>query len=280
MKQALKSTLLLGSLTGLFIAIGYLIGGRSGMIAAFFFALLTNVFAYWFSDRMVLAMQRATPLDNAAYPQIVRMVQDLSAKDNLPMPRLFFVDTPVPNAFATGRSPAKAVVAVTRGITELLSDAELKAVLAHELGHVKNRDILVSSIAATVAGAISMLAQLALWGGGVGRGDNDAPNPIAALAMLILAPLAATLIQLAISRSREYLADDHSVEALGTGRDLANALEKLESFKDRHRIAGDALQQSSQHLMFINMLNASMLAGLFSTHPSTADRIARLRQIS
>lgn len=280
MKQIIKSTLLLGFLTGLFIAIGYVIGGRQGMYIAFGFAVVMNFASYWFSDTIVLKMQKAQPLDTKKHSDIMQMVQDIAAKDNLPMPRLYMVSSEIPNAFATGRSPAKAVVAVTSGIVELLNPQELKAVIAHEIGHVKNRDILLSSIAATVAGAISLLAELAWWGGAFfNGGDDERPNPLAMMAMIILAPLAATLIQLAISRSREYLADEHSAHVIGHGHDLASALQKLEDFKTGHVVKGDAFQQSTSHLMFMNMFNAGMLAALFSTHPSTESRISRLRSL-
>lgn len=280
MKQVLKTTILLGVLTGLVMLIGYFLGGRSGLYIAFVFATLMNFGSYWFSDKLVLAMQRAKPLDQTKHAEVVRMVEDLATRDNLPMPRLYIVDTLVPNAFATGRSPAKAVVAVTTGILAILSPQELKAVLAHELGHVKNRDILVSSIAATAAGAITILAEMAWWGGLIfGGGDDERPHPLVMMVMLLLAPLAATLIQLAISRSREYLADEHGARLIGHGHDLASALQKLDDFKGAHKIQADAMQQSSAHLMFMNMFNAGTLLSLFSTHPSTKDRIARLRQM-
>lgn len=280
MKHILKSTLLLGALSGLVLGIGYFLGGRSGLYIALGIATLMNFSSYWFSDKIVLAVQKAKPLDEKEHAEIVRMVQDLALKDNLPMPRLFMVDSPIPNAFATGRSPKKAVVAVTSGIVEQLSRQELKSVLAHELGHVKNNDILISSLAATAAAAISVLADMLFWGGALfGGGDEDRPNPIAMIAIIVLAPLAATLIQLSISRSREFLADEHGARLIGHGHDLASALEKLENFKHSHKIPASNVQQSTAHLMFINMFNASMLAGLFSTHPKTADRVARLRSM-
>lgn len=225
---------------------------------------------------MVIKMQGATPLDTKQYANVERMVKDLANRDGLPMPKLFFVDTPIPNAFATGRNPANAVVAVTRGITEILNDNELKAVLAHELGHVKNNDMLVSTLAATIGGAISTLAQMAMWFGG---SDEDAPNPIAAIAMMILAPLAAMMIQMAVSRSREFGADDHSADVLGSGKDLASALEKLEQVKPAlAKYQPTPNQQSTNHLMFANMFNAEGLSALFSTHPSTEARVERLRR--
>lgn len=268
--------MLMALLTALFMAVGYGLGGQSGMLMALFFAAASNFFMYFFSDSLVLKMQRAQPLDGR-YPQVERIVRELTTVDNLPMPKLYFVNTPVPNAFATGRSPKHAAVAVTSGIMEILTDDELKAVLAHELGHVKNRDMLVSTIAATVAGAISYLAQLAFYFGG--NRDEDS-NPIALLATVILAPLAAMLIQMAVSRSREYLADEHSQKVLGSGENLASALEKLENWKGSNRpIAASPSQEAASHLMFANMFSLSGLSALFSTHPSTEDRVERLQEL-
>lgn len=279
MKQIFKTTVLLGLLTGLFMAVGYFIGGQQGMLVALGFAAVTNVGMYWFSDSIVLKMQGAKPIEDGQYPQVSRIVQELATNDGLPMPKLYYVDTPIPNAFATGRSPSHAVVAVTTGIVGILSDAELKAVLAHELGHVKNRDMLVSTVAATVAGAISYLAQMAFFMGG-SRDEDGNSNPLAALAMLILAPLAAVLIQMAVSRSREFLADEHSAHVLNGGGDLASALSKLEHFKQSvPPIEPTPAEQASAHLMFANMFSTAGLASLFSTHPSTEARIARLKKI-
>jgi heat shock protein HtpX len=279
MKQIFKTTFLLALLTGLFMAVGYFIGGQQGMLIALGFAAVTNIGMYWFSDSIVLKMQSAKPIEEGQYPQVVRIVQDLATRDGLPMPKLYYVDTPIPNAFATGRSPSHAAVAVTMGIVGILTDAELKAVLAHELGHVKNRDMLVSTIAATVAGAISYLAQMAFFMGG-SRDEEGNSNPLAALAMLILAPLAAVLIQMAVSRSREFLADEHSANVLNGGSDLASALMKLENFKHSvPPIEASPAEQASAHLMFANMFSANGLASLFSTHPSTEARIARLKNI-
>lgn len=277
MQQILKTTLLLGLLTGLFLGIGYAIGGTSGALIGLGIAGLMNFGMYWFSSSLVLKMQRAKPLDEKQHPNIVTMVRELAQADNLPMPKLYIVDTPIPNAFATGRSPKHAAVAVTTGIMEILTDSELKAVLGHELGHVKNRDMLVSTVAATIAGAISFVIEMAFWANLFGGGDEDAPNPIAMIAMMILAPLAAILIQMAISRSREFLADQHGAKLMGDGRELASALQKLEQFKQHvGPIKPSPAEQSTAHLMFSNPFNMSGIAGLFSTHPSTKARVERL----
>lgn len=281
MKSFAKTTLLLGALTGLFLAVGYMLGGRGGAVIALFMATLMNFGMYWFSGSMVLKMQRAIPLDTKEYPHVEKAVRELTAKDNLPMPKLYFVDTPIPNAFATGRSPKHAVVAVTRGITEILNERELRAVIAHELGHVKNYDMLVSTIAAAVGGAISILAEMAFWGGSLfGGNDEDGGNPVGSIAMLILAPFAAMLIQMAVSRSREFGADEHGAHLIGQGGDLASALQKLEDFKPHMaRVQPRPNDQATAHLMFTNMFSMQGLSSLFSTHPSTAARIARLQQM-
>jgi heat shock protein HtpX len=282
MKQIFKTTLLLGILTGIFMAVGYAIGGSHGAAIGLAFAAVTNIGTYWFSSSLVLKMQGAKPLDELNDPHaretITRVVTELAKADNLPMPALYFVDTPIPNAFATGRNPKHAVVAVNTGILDLLNDAELKAVLGHELGHVKNRDMLVSTIAATLAGAIGFIANFAFFFGG--SSDDDAPNPLVMIALAILAPLAATIIQLAISRSREFLADQHGAKLVGSGKDLASALQKLDNFKHSvPPIVPSPSQQNTAHLMFTNMFTMRGVAGLFSTHPSTEARVERLKNI-
>ena len=277
MTQILKTTLLMGGLTGLFMFVGYLFGGQSGMLMALGFASLTNIGMYWFSDSLVLKMQGAQPLSDQ-YPEVRRIVTDLAQRENMPMPALYYVDTPIPNAFATGRSPHHAAVAVTSGIMEILDERELRAVLAHELGHVKNRDMLVSTIAACLAGAISYIAQFAFMFGGGDRENGG--NPIAAIAAALLAPFAAMIIQMAISRSREFLADQHSAELLHDGDALASALMKLDSWKQQvPPIQPTPNEQALSPLMFANMFSAQGLASLFSTHPSTEARVARLKQL-
>lgn len=270
-----KTTILMAAMIGLFMAVGYFVGGQQGALMALVFASIMNIGMYWFSGSLVLKMQGATPLDESKYPAVRQIVQQITLQDNLPMPKLYFVDTPVPNAFATGRNPSNAVVAVTAGIMELLDQKELYGVLAHEIGHVKNYDMLVSTIAACVGGAISYLAQMAFFFGG---SDEDAPNPIAMIAMVILAPIAAMLIQMAVSRTREYGADDHGKKIMGgDGSALASALQKLEAFKPNLKnYQPSPTEQSTNHLMFANMFNMEGFTSLFSTHPSTKDRVARL----
>lgn len=274
--NAIKTTILLTILTSFFLLTGYWLNGTTGAAIALFLAGAMNFVMYWFSHKVVLKMQRAVLLDDKKYGYIEEMVRELAKKDKLPMPKLYYVDTPIPNAFATGRSPKHGIVAVTRGILEILDKQELRAVLAHELGHIKNRDMLVSTIAATAAGAIAFLADLAFWGGALFGGDED-NNIVSELALLILAPLAATLIQLAVSRTREFGADSHATHLLGDGQQLASALQKLESFK--HNMKGlrpHPRDQATAHLMFQNMFNMQGLGKLFSTHPSTEDRVKRL----
>lgn len=277
MTQLFKTTLLMAGLIGLFMLIGYLFGGQSGMLIALALGCGVNLFMYWFSDSLVVKMQGAKPL-NGKYPEVERIIADLAQRDSLSMPKLYYVDTPIPNAFATGRSPSHAVVAVTTGIMEILTESELRAVLAHELGHVKNRDMLVSTIAACMAGAISYIAQFAFMFGG--NRDGEGGNPIAALVAALLAPFAAMIIQMAISRSREFLADEHSTRTLGHGRDLESALLKLDSWKQSTPpIKPTPSEEATASLMFANMFSMQGLASLFSTHPSTADRVKRLRSI-
>lgn len=270
-----KTTLMMAAMVGLFMLIGQVIGGQQGALMALVIAAVMNFGMYWFSGSMVLKMQGAVPLDENRFPQVRRIVQEITQKDNLPMPKLYFVETPVPNAFATGRNPQNAVVAVTAGIMEILDERELYGVLAHEVGHVKNYDMLVSTIAATLGGAISYLAQMAFFFGG---SDEESPNPIAMIAMVILAPLAAMLIQMAVSRTREFGADQHGKKIMnGDGRALASALQKLESFKpNMQNYQPSPAEQSTAHLMFANMFNMQGLSSLFSTHPSTKDRVERL----
>jgi len=276
--NTLKTVFLLGLLTGLIVVCGGLLGGRSGMLVALAFAALMNFGSYWFSDKIVLAMYRAKPASPQEAPRLHAIVDRLVARAGIPKPALFVIPDPSPNAFATGRNPSHAAVAVTTGIAELMSDEELEGVIAHELGHIRNRDILISSVAATIAGAITWLATMARWGaifGGFGgRSDRDeGGGAIGLLFMAILAPIAAVVIQMAISRSREYAADAAGAEIAGNPYGLARALEKLGHAT--RRIPMDASPATS-HMFIVNPLSGRALMNLFSTHPPLEERIRRL----
>lgn len=283
LRTAIKTTLLLGALTGLLVLIGGIFGGRSGMEVAFIIALAMNFFSYWFSDKMVLKAYGAQELDPSSAPELYSIVQELAQEAHIPVPRIYLIDTDTPNAFATGRNPRHAAVAVTRGILRICTRDELKGVLGHELSHVINRDILTSSIAATLAGAIMILASMARWGaffGGFGGGDDDRRgNLVELLLMAFLAPLAATLIQLAISRTREYQADASGARLTHHPLYLAGALRKLEAANERMPMdAGPA----TAHLFIVNPLTAQqgLMSKLFSTHPPLEERIRRLEHMA
>jgi heat shock protein HtpX len=280
MSNMLKTTLLLALLTGLIMGIGQFLGGSQGLIVAFVFAVVMNFGSYWFSDKLVLAMYSAKPVGINEAPDLYRIVQNLATRAHMPMPKLYVIPSEAANAFATGRSPEHAAVAVTEGIMQLMSWDELEGVLAHEMSHVRNRDILISSIAATLAGAIMMLASMMRWAaifGGASRDEREGGGGIIGLlAMTILAPLAATVIQLAISRSREYQADASGAELLHNGEPLARALEKLEV--SAQRIPLQANPQTA-HLFIVNPLTGRSFANLFSTHPPLEERIRRLREM-
>lgn len=278
-----KTFALLAGLTALFIGVGYMIGGRGGMIVAFFIATAMNLFAYWNSDRLVLSMYGARPVSAASSPSLYMIVERLVARARLPMPRLYMIENDQPNAFATGRNPSNAAIAVTSGLLRRLSPEEVAGVVAHELAHVKNRDTLTMTVTATIAGAISMLANFGLFFGGASRNQNDTANPsgiVGVIALSILAPLAAMLVQTAISRTREYEADRIGAEISGHPLWLASALEKLE--RGSRAIGNHAAENNpaTAHLFIINPLHLHSIDGLFSTHPRTADRIARLRAIA
>jgi heat shock protein HtpX len=277
--NALKTTLLLGLMTGLILWVGDVVGGRDGLMMAFVFAAVMNFGSSWFSDKIVLRMYRAQPLTEADAPDLFRMVRELTTRAQLPMPALFVMPEDAPNAFATGRNPQHAAVAVTTGIVRMLTPAELRGVIAHELGHVANRDTLISTIAATMAGIVMMVARMAQFGlifGGGRRDSDDNGGPLGALAMIIVAPLAAMLIQMAISRSREFGADAFSAQTTHDPLSLASALEKIARGNERVPMhAGPA----TAHLFIMNPLSARRLAGLFSTHPPTEERIRRLRSM-
>ena len=277
-----KTVILLTLLTVLFLFIGGMLGGRQGMMVAFVFAMLMNFISYWFSDKIVLKIYRAREIQEAENPRLYRIVRSQAQMAGLPMPRVYIIPTNSPNAFATGRNPSHAAVAATEGILSLLADDELEGVVGHELAHVKNRDILTQTIAATIAGAISMLAYMARWatffGGSGGRDDNrGGGNPIALLAMAILAPIAAMVIQMAISRSREYAADAEGARISGRPLSLASALRKLHNGQVRRPLEANP---STAHLFIVSPLSGRGLANLFSTHPPVEERIARLEKMA
>jgi len=281
MDSRLRTTFLLGLLTALIIWIGGHFGGTSGMMIALVFAAAMNLGSYWFSDKIVLSMYHAQPIDERQAPELYRIVRDLAMEAGLPMPRIYMIPEDTPNAFATGRNPENAVVAVTEGLWRLLTPDEIRGVLAHELGHVKNRDILVSSIAATLAGVVMILANMARWGaifGGFrGGSDDERGGVLGFLVTAIVAPIAAMLIQLAISRSREYLADETGAHLSHRPESLARALEKLAVAS--HQIPMHDAKPSTAHLFIVNPLSGSSLASLFSTHPPIEERIRRLRSM-
>lgn len=278
-----KTTILLASLTGLLVLIGNMAAGTGGMIIAFIFALIMNFGSYWYSDKIVLKMYGAKEASPADSPNLHRIVSDLAMKGGIPKPKVYIVESGMPNAFATGRDPQHAAVAVTTGILNILSYEEIEGVLAHELAHVKNRDTLISAVAATIAGVITMLASWARWaaifGGFGGRDEDDGNNIIGFIFMAILAPLAATLIQLAISRSREYVADAEGAKMCRKPWALADALEKLEYGNSHYRPSINDVQarENTAHMFIVNPLKGGTIQSLFSTHPATDERIRRLR---
>jgi heat shock protein HtpX len=287
MTNQLKTVLLLGVLTGLFLAIGHLVAGKQGMIVAFVVALFMNFFSYFFSDKVALAMYGAREIMYEEAPWLHEMVEDLARRAGIPKPKIYLAPIAVPNAFATGRDPNHAAVAVTSGILQILNKDELRGVLAHELGHVKNRDILISSIAATIGGAISMLANMAYYTAFLGGNDRENNNPIASIIgsiiLFIVAPLAATLIQMAISRSREFLADEAGAKISGCPLCLANALRKLEEIAHNPQIqevASQEINPGTAHMMIVNPLSGDFIMKLFSTHPPTEERIRRLEELA
>ncbi len=278
MGNQIRTTILLAVMTALILWIGLLFGGQQGMIIALFLAAGMNFFSYWYSDKIVLKMYRAQAITPQQAPEIYEMVQELSRRAGLPMPKVFVIPQQAPNAFATGRNPEHAVVAVTEGLINIMDREEVMGVLAHEMAHVKNRDILIGSIAATMAGAIMILANMARWFaifGGGSRDDNEGGGGIIGLiAMSILAPFAAIIIQMAISRSREYLADATGAGFAGHPEGLARALEKLGQFSKRLPMNANP---STAHMFIVNPLSGRSMVSLFSTHPPLEQRIARLR---
>jgi len=271
----IKTFVLMAAITALFGAIGAVLGGQTGMLLALGVAAATNLGAYWFSDKMVLRMYNAQEVDDSSAPELVGIVRELAGKAGLPMPRVYLIDEPAPNAFATGRNPEHAAVAATTGILRVLTRRELRGVLAHELAHIKHRDILISTIAATMAGAIATLAQFGgLFGGS--RDSEGRSHPIMAIMIMILAPLAGALIQMAISRSREFGADHGGAEISGDPEALASALGKIERFAKGEVLPAAEEHPATAQMMIINPLSGRGLSGLFSTHPDTQERIRRL----
>jgi len=281
MTSQLKTALLLGLLTALVLFIGQAMGGRGGLYIAFIFALVMNVGSYWFSDRIVLAMYRARELAPQDSPGLHAMVGELAHNAGIPKPKIYLIPQEAPNAFATGRNPEHGVVAVTAGIMRLLTPEELRGVLAHELGHVKNRDILVQTVAAVLGGVVMMLANMLQWAaifGGSRNSEEGGSNPFAAIALAILAPIAAMLIQMAISRSREYLADATGARISGQPLALASALSKIEGYAKQIPMQG--ANPATENMFIVSPFSAGAAANWFSTHPPTAERIRRLREMA
>jgi len=276
MSNVFKTTLLLGALTGILLLFGQVFGGRTGMIIAFGFAIVMNFGSYWFSDRIVLALYRAKPINESDDPELYSIVRNLATRAGLPMPKVCRIPQAAPNAFATGRNPENAVVAVTDGIRSLLTPEELSGVIGHELAHIGHRDILISSIAATLAGAIMMLASMAKWALIFGGGRDNDNNPLGALLMAILAPIAAVIIQMAVSRSREYQADQTGAKISGNPDSLASALEKLALASKRVPMAAS---QATSHMFIVRPFTGRSMLNLFSTHPPVEKRVERLREM-
>jgi heat shock protein HtpX len=282
MSNYLRTAVLLAGLTALFMAVGYLIGGQSGMLIAFVIAAGINLFSYWNADKLVLSMTGAHEVDEGTAPDLYAIVRDLARNAGLPMPRVYLIDDPQPNAFATGRNPEHAAVAVTTGLLQTLSREEAAGVLAHELAHVKHRDTLTMTITATIAGAISMLAQSFMWGSMFGghRENNNGMGMIGSLLLVILAPIAAMIVQMAISRTREYAADRLGAEIVGQPEWLASALAKIE--QAAHAVPNEVAERNPAlaHLFIVNPLSGARMDNLFSTHPATENRVAALMDLA
>jgi heat shock protein HtpX len=271
----LKTSLLMAAIMALFGTVGLLLGGGAGMVAALILGGAMNLWAYWFSDKIVLRMYNAREVDETSAPQLYGIVRELAQSAQLPMPKVYLIDEAQPNAFATGRNPEHAALAATTGILQLLTPRELRGVLGHELSHIKHHDILISTISATIAGAISSIAQLGMLFGGRGQNERGV-HPLVALLIMIVAPLAAMLIQLAISRAREFEADRGGAEVSRDPQSLASALEKIERYARGQTIETAEMHPETAQMMIINPLSGGGVQGLFSTHPSTQERIARL----
>ena len=282
MKNILKTYLLIGLLSGLFLLIGQLLGGHNGLMIALVFSLVFNVISLWFSDKIVLSMYKAQPVDRGHASGLYEMVEKLTRKAGLPMPKVYIVPDQAPNAFATGRNPKHSAIAATQGLLNALSSEEIEAVIAHEVTHIKNRDTLVQTFAAVIASAIVHITMIAKWGmifGGMsGRdGENRNSGLFSTILVIILAPIAAALIQAGISRSREYMADKGSKKLIGTGMPLANSLRKIDAFYKRGYTMHNASSETA-HMFIMNPLSGGALLGLFMTHPSTEDRIRKLME--
>lgn len=278
--NTLKTVILMAGMTVLLVFVGKWIGGQGGMVIAFMIALAMNFVSYWFSDKIVLRMYGAKEVQYGDAPELFSLVQELATRAGLPMPRVYIIENAQPNAFATGRNPEHGAVAVTTGLMRIMNRQELSGVIAHELGHIRNRDILIGTVAATIAGAISMIANMAQWAmifGGRSDDEEGGSNPIGALLMIILAPIAAMLIQMAISRSREYLADESGAQISGNPMFLAGALKKLQVASER--IPMDA-NPTTAHMFIVSPLSGKGFAGLFSTHPPVEKRIERLQGLT
>lgn len=272
----MKTAMLMALMTGLLMLIGDFFGGLRGMTIMLVFGIAMNFFTYWNSDKMVLAHYNAQEVDKKSAPELYGIVEKLARKAQIPMPRVYIIDSPVPNAFATGRDPEHAAVAVNTALADILDKDELEGVLAHELSHVKHRDILVSTVAASMAGAISTIAQWGMFLGGGRDEDGESRNPIASILIMILAPLAAAMIQMAVSRSREYMADESGGELCGNPNALADALLKIEAFARRKVMPGAT--EATAHMFIINPFSGMDAKQLFSTHPSTEERVQLLRE--
>ncbi len=281
-KNQLKTVILLGLLTGLLLWIGSF-WGQSGLLFALIFSIIMNFVAYWFSDKIALAIYRAKPVTEKEAPKLYKIVREVAHLANIPIPKVYIISAPYANAFATGRNPKHAAVAATQGILDLLNEDELKGVIAHEISHIKNRDILIQSVAAVIAGVISYIAMMARWGaifGGFGGRDRDGGSIIELIVLAILTPILATIIRLAISRSREYLADESGAKLLHNGYGLANALEKLEKSTQHISLRPTSQAQATAHMFITNPFRGKSFLHLFLTHPPTESRIKRLRSMN
>lgn len=275
--NSFKTFLLLIAITFLFLVCGELIAGREGMILAFFLSVITNFFSYYFSDKIVLSMYKAKELPRNLNTDIYKVVDTLAVNANIPTPKVYYINSSMPNAFATGRNPQHSAIAITDGLFKLLSDEEIKGVISHEMSHIKNRDIAISCFAATVAGAIMMLARFAFWFGG-SRNRNNSSNIIALILMMVLAPIAATFIQMAISRSREYLADETGAKISKDPLSLANALRKLSMGNEKANKV--SVNPATAHMFIVKPFSSKDLQNIFSTHPPIEERIKRLEKIA